>query len=69
MGKPTGFKEIERSLPPDRDPAARVADWADFHGHAGDEQLRAQASRCMDCGTPFCHTGDGRADISLKKTE
>ena len=62
MGKPTGFKEIERSLPPDRDPAARVADWADFHGHAGDEQLRAQASRCMDCGTPFCHTGDGRAD-------
>jgi glutamate synthase (NADPH/NADH) small chain len=62
MGKPTGFKEIERNLPPDRDPAARVADWGDFHGHAGDEQLRAQASRCMDCGTPFCHTGDGRAD-------
>ena len=62
MGKPTGFKEIDRNLPPDRDPAARVADWADFHGHAGDEELRAQASRCMDCGTPFCHTGDGRAD-------
>ena len=62
MGKPTGFKEIERNLPPDRDPAARISDWGDFHGHAGDEQLRAQASRCMDCGTPFCHTGDGRAD-------
>ena len=62
MGKPTGFKEIERSLPPDRDPAARVGDWGDFHGHAGDDHLRAQASRCMDCGTPFCHTGDGRAD-------
>ena len=62
MGKPTGFKEIDRNLPPDRDPAARTADWADFHGHAGDEELRAQASRCMDCGTPFCHTGDGRAD-------
>ncbi len=62
MGKPTGFKEFERRLPPDRAPAERVADWQDFHGHAGDEQLRAQASRCMDCGTPFCHTGDGRAD-------
>ena len=62
MGKPTGFKEIERCLPPDRAPAQRIADWSDFHGHAGDEQLRSQASRCMDCGTPFCHTGDGRTD-------
>ena len=62
MGKPTGFKEIERRLPPDRAPAQRIADWRDFHGHAGDEQLRSQASRCMDCGTPFCHTGDGRTD-------
>ena len=62
MGKPTGFKEIDRNLPPDRAPAERIADWLDFHGHAPDGQLRAQASRCMDCGTPFCHTGGGRAD-------
>ena len=62
MGKPTGFKEIERNLPPDRAPAERIADWQDFHGHAAEEQLQAQASRCMDCGTPFCHTGAGRAD-------
>ena len=62
MGKPTGFKEIARRLPPDRAPEQRVADWRDFHGHAPEEQLRAQASRCMDCGTPFCHTGAGRAD-------
>ena len=62
MGKPTGFKEIDRNLPPDRAPADRIADWLDFHGHAPEGQLRAQASRCMDCGTPFCHTGGGRAD-------
>ncbi len=62
MGKPTGFKEIARRLPPDRAPQERVADWQDFHGHAPEEELRAQASRCMDCGTPFCHTGDGRTD-------
>ena len=62
MGKPTGFKEIDRNLPPDRAPAERIADWLDFHGHAPEGQLRAQASRCMDCGTPFCHTGGGRAD-------
>ena len=62
MGKPTGFKEVERHLPPDRAPAERIGDWLDFHGHAPEEQLRSQASRCMDCGTPFCHTGAGRAD-------
>ena len=62
MGKPTGFKEVERHLPPDRAPAERIGDWRDFHGHAPEEQLRSQASRCMDCGTPFCHTGAGRAD-------
>ena len=62
MGKPTGFKEVERHLPPDRAPAKRIGDWQDFHGHAPEEQLRSQASRCMDCGTPFCHTGAGRAD-------
>ena len=62
MGKPTGFKEVERHLPPDRAPAKRIGDWHDFHGHAPDGELRSQASRCMDCGTPFCHTGAGRAD-------
>ena len=62
MGKPTGFKEVARRLPPDRAPQERVADWQDFHGHAPEEELRAQASRCMDCGTPFCHTGAGRSD-------
>ncbi len=62
MGKPTGFREVERHLPPDRAPAERIGDWRDFHGHAPEDQLKSQASRCMDCGTPFCHTGAGRAD-------
>ena len=62
MGNPTGFKDLTRDLPPDRAPAERIGDWRDFHGHAAEEQLRSQASRCMDCGTPFCHTGGGRAD-------
>ena len=62
MGNPTGFKEIDRILPPDRDPLKRIRDWNDFHGHADVDQLREQASRCMDCGTPFCHTGDGKSD-------
>ncbi len=57
MGKPTGFLEFPRELPLDRPPAARVADWNEFHDHQTEEQLRTQGARCMDCGVPFCHTG------------
>jgi glutamate synthase (NADPH/NADH) small chain len=57
MGKPTGFLEYPRELPLARAPAARVADWHEFHAHQKDDALRQQGARCMDCGVPFCHTG------------
>ncbi len=57
MGKPTGFMEYQRELPADRSPAERVGDWQEFHLHFPDEKLQIQGARCMDCGTPFCHTG------------
>ena len=57
MGKPTGFLEIQRELPADRSPQARLKDWQEFHEHLPEEKLRAQGARCMDCGIPFCHNG------------
>ncbi|MGH8141432.1 MAG: glutamate synthase subunit beta [Steroidobacteraceae bacterium] len=57
MGKPTGFIEYLRELPLDRAPIERVRDWKEFHHHWDEKQLRTQASRCMDCGVPFCQTG------------
>jgi glutamate synthase (NADPH/NADH) small chain len=57
MGKPTGFLEYLRELPADRPPLERVGDWREFHHHMGEEKLRQQGARCMDCGVPFCHTG------------
>jgi glutamate synthase (NADPH) small chain len=57
MGKPTGFIEYLRELPADRPPAERVADWKEFHQHLPEARLKKQGARCMDCGTPFCHTG------------
>lgn len=57
MGKPTGFLECRRTLPSDRDPLERLKDWNEIHLQLPEEDLRKQASRCMDCGTPFCHTG------------
>jgi glutamate synthase (NADPH) small chain len=58
MGKPTGFMEYTRSLPMARPPLERVKDWREFHVHSDDTELRNQGARCMDCGVPFCHTGE-----------
>ena len=58
MGKPTGFIEIPREIPKDRSPKERLRDWEEFHVHMPEEKLKAQGARCMDCGVPFCHTGN-----------
>ena len=57
MGKPTGFLEYLRELPLDRSALERIKDWNEFHSAMPEAGLRSQAARCMDCGTPFCHTG------------
>jgi len=57
MGKQGGFLEYFRELPADRPVAERLADWREFHLHHPEEKCREQGARCMECGTPFCHTG------------
>src|SRR5664280_183298 len=57
MGQPNGFLEFQRELPTDRAPLERVADWKEFHHHLPEADLKKQGARCMDCGIPFCHTG------------
>ncbi|GAB4152082.1 MAG: glutamate synthase subunit beta [Planctomycetaceae bacterium] len=64
MGKPTGFKEYARQVPTDRDPLLRILDWNEFHEHMPENELRDQGARCMDCGVPFCHTGDLMANMA-----
>ncbi len=58
MGKPTGFLEFSRELPEDRVPLERLKDWQEFHLPMAEDKLRHQGARCMDCGIPFCHTGN-----------
>jgi glutamate synthase (NADPH) small chain len=57
MGKPTGFIEYQREIATDIAPIDRVHNWDEFHLPIPDENLRNQGARCMDCGTPFCHSG------------
>ena len=47
-----------RTLPILRAPVERVNDWNEFHTNVAESTLREQAGRCMDCGIPFCHTGE-----------
>ena len=57
MGKPTGFLEVNRDLPQKRDVSARVKDYYEVEGEVNESLTNKQASRCMDCGVPFCHNG------------
>ncbi len=55
MGKPRAFLEVPRRDPGYRPRAERVQDWREVEQRLDDAALREQASRCMDCGIPFCH--------------
>ena len=57
MGKVKGFMEFQRELPIDREPLERIDDWQEFHKEMASSELQKQGARCMDCGTPYCHTG------------
>lgn len=57
MGKITGFLEFEREKQPYRPVAERLQDWKQVMQPWPVEPLKTQASRCMDCGIPFCHQG------------
>ncbi|TKK67422.1 glutamate synthase subunit beta [Ilyomonas limi] len=57
MGKITGFLEFTRELPAKRPVDERINDYREFIELFPAEKLNQQASRCMDCGVPFCHHG------------
>lgn len=57
MGKPTGFMEYLREVAAEVAPRDRIHNWDEFHLPMPEESLQIQGARCMDCGTPFCHTG------------
>ena len=57
MGKPTGFLEFTRELPSKRPVPERKGDYKEFISAYSAQDLNRQASRCMNCGIPFCHSG------------
>ena len=57
MADPRGFLKVKRTKPQERPVGERVADWTEFVIEPPASDVRTQASRCMDCGIPFCHQG------------
>jgi glutamate synthase (NADPH) small chain len=57
MGKVTGFLEFERNDRHYEPVDSRTRHWREFVVPLPDAETRQQASRCMNCGIPYCHTG------------
>jgi glutamate synthase (NADPH) small chain len=58
VGDPSGFlKHTHRQTPTRRPVPLRLRDWHEVYEDFDHGVLQTQASRCMDCGIPFCHNG------------
>jgi glutamate synthase (NADPH/NADH) small chain len=57
VGDPRGFLKHTRELPHRRAVPVRLKDWHEVYEPFPIENIRTQASRCMDCGIPFCNNG------------
>lgn len=55
MGNPKAFLTIPRQEPGYRPVHDRIADFGEVEQTLNSGERRLQASRCMDCGVPFCH--------------
>jgi len=57
MGDVKGFLKVKRKKSEYRPVCERLKDCSEVAVLRPDEQSEEQASRCMDCGTPFCSWG------------
>ncbi|WP_230292081.1 glutamate synthase subunit beta [Croceicoccus sp. Ery5] len=57
MGKETGFLELDRQDRTYEAPTERLKHYKEFVVPHDPQALQGQASRCMNCGIPYCHNG------------
>ncbi len=57
MADPKGFLKVARKKAKERPAEERVKGYDEFTVEPSPEELTLQASRCMECGIPFCHQG------------
>ena len=59
MGKSTGFIDYKREDFKKRPVEERIKDYREIYLPMNYEDIKKQASRCMDCGVPFCSSDFG----------
>lgn len=52
-----GFKNYRRKTPEKRPVGERLGDFGEIYRALDPADVKRQAARCMECGTPFCHWG------------
>ena len=57
MGNPRGFLDFKRVNLDKKKPSERVRDFKEFTRLPSRQSVQTQASRCMNCGVPFCQAG------------
>ncbi len=57
MGDVKGFLKVKRQSSGYRPVCERIKDFCEVGLLRNEKHSQEQASRCMDCGTPFCHWG------------
>jgi glutamate synthase (NADPH/NADH) small chain len=57
MPDPRGFLTLPRTTAPRQPVNVRIQSWREIYEDFPDRAVVTQASRCMDCGVPFCHNG------------
>ena len=58
MGKTTGFLEYTRRGNTWKEPLERIRDFEEFKLNLKKADRQTQAARCMNCGVPFCQSGE-----------
>ena len=57
MGSKDAFINVNRLLPEAKSKDERIHNYKEFYQPHAEKLTIEQASRCMDCGIPFCHKG------------
>ncbi|MHC4870640.1 MAG: glutamate synthase subunit beta [Planctomycetota bacterium] len=55
MAKDRAFIEIDRKTAEKIPVSDRLKNYQEIYREMADDEIKWQASRCMDCGVPFCH--------------
>jgi glutamate synthase (NADPH/NADH) small chain len=59
MADPKAFLTLRRATPDRVTVEERIRHWGEFYRPAPESAVKTQATRCMDCGVPFCQGDTG----------